>query len=209
MRLGLWKKLVSLGEREALQPDLGRACRCTLAFMLPLLAFSAWWPGEAAFAAIASHSLALLDVRGPYPLRLGFLLAMLLVLLGATALGSAAGGSAAAAVLATGLVALNAGLWRHLSPEYGVALSGPPGLVFLMALSAPAHGGHALAVLLGGLCALALQVALWPVRAQHPLRRAVAESWLAVADLLAALAAPGPGPAGHQVIAAQESQLRA
>src|SRR3954447_20327252 len=106
----------ALAERESLRPDLGRAVRATIAFVVPLvLALRGWLPVEVAFAAIAAQNINFVDVRGAYPLRLAVLVAMSLVLVGATWLGTISGGSTLAAVAATVGIALLAGLWRHLS----------------------------------------------------------------------------------------------
>ena len=54
-------------------------------------------------------------------------------------------------------------------------------------LGARAGRAQAGAALVGGLWGVALQVAYWPFRPQHPLRRTVSDSWLAVADLFEAM----------------------
>lgn len=187
--------LLRVAEFESLHPDLGRAARSTAAIMVPLLLAAAGrLPVEVSFCVITAQSMALLDVRGPYSLRLGFLVATALFLVASTALGTAAAGHWWLALPATALVAVNAGAWRHLTPEYGPSLATPTALVFFMALashSPPATGAvpqsHAVAVLAGGVWGLVLQVGLWPIRSQHPLRRAVAGTWLAAADCVAAL----------------------
>jgi uncharacterized membrane protein YccC len=190
-------KLGAFVERESLRPDLGRATRAMLAFLVPLvLAIRGWLPPDVTFAAIAAQNINFVDVRGAYPLRVAILLAMALQLTLATWLGTAAAGATVAAVVATGGVALLAGLWRHLSPEYGPSLATPTALLFFIALAMPpadvahAHAAgvlgiphHAWSTLVGALWGIAVQVAMWPVNAQHPLRRIVGETWLAAADL--------------------------
>ncbi|MDB5294382.1 MAG: putative rane protein YccC, partial [Phycisphaerales bacterium] len=192
-------------DAAAQSPDVGRACRSVAALMVPLLmaAGGLLGPGtsiplEVTFVALAAQSLAGVDIRGPYPLRLGFLLAMVTVMTGSTALGSAVGPHPWAAAVAVGLVALSAGALRHLTPEYGPMLAAPVGLTFLIAANVPAaHGSHAMAVLAGAAWAVVVQVALWPVRAQHPLRRAVGDAWRAAAELFDAMATAGlPGGPG-------------
>ena len=190
--------LSRFADHESLQPDLGRAIRATVAFMVPLVAARAGWLTlEATFVAIAAQNIAMVDVRGAYRFRLGLLVAMTAILTGAVSLGSVSGNHLITAVLATGLMALGAGLWRHLSTDYGFSLGLSSILLFFIALATPgasAHTGqHALAVLVGGAWGLLLQVANWPFRPQHPLRHAVAESWLAVADLFAAMMTPESG----------------
>src|SRR3954453_5465707 len=111
-----WTSLKASGgalvEREALRPDLGRAVRATVGFVVPLLlALHGWLPVEVAFAAIAAQNINFVDVRGAYSLRLGVLLLMSLVLVGATWLGVVSGdaGSVWAAALGTVAIALAAG----------------------------------------------------------------------------------------------------
>jgi uncharacterized membrane protein YccC len=192
-----WKKLGELADQESLQPDLGRAIRSTIAFMVPLLlAVGGWLPLEVSFVAIAAQNIAMVDVRGAYRLRLALLVAMTAVFAGAAALGTAAAGNLVAAALSTVLIAFCGGLWRHLSSDYGMSLAISSTLVFFLALASPPGlhvvGLHAAAALLGGFWGLALQVANWPFRPQHPLRRTVADTWLAVADLFEAMAPADP-----------------
>lgn len=202
-------------EQKRLQPDLNRAARCTVAFMVPLLVAHEWnLPIEASFAAIAAQNVALVDVRGSYPLRLSLLLAMTVILSGATWLGGATGTELPLALGAVTLLMVAGGLWRHLNAEYGPPLATASVLLFLIALSHPGGDSvasrHFLAALTGGLWGVIVQVALWPFRAQHPLRRAVADSWLALSDLLAAMS-PTENPKApdrHQRIAAQQAILR-
>lgn len=192
--------LAGLADRAVNSPDVARACRSVSGLMVPLLLAAAGLLGpgtpiplDVLFVALAAQSLAGVDIRGPYPLRLGFLLAMLLVMTGATALGEAVGPHPAAAALAAGLVAVVAGALRHLAPEYGPMLSAPVGLTFLIAAFVPAAepGSHAVAVLAGAGWAVVVQVALWPVRAQHPLRQAAGDAWQAAAALFDAMAEAG------------------
>ena len=187
----LGRKFRRFADQESLQPDLGRGLRASVAYMAPLLlAAAGWLPTELTFVALAAQNIAMVDVRGDYRLRLGLLVAMTAVFVGAAALGTVASGHLAAALAATALVALCGGLWRHLSSDYGMALAISSTLVFLIALASPRQAtvsDHAFAALLGGLWGVLLQVANWPFRPQHPLRRTVSDSWLAVADLFEAL----------------------
>ena len=187
----LGRKFRRFDDQESLQPDLGRGLRAAVAYMAPLLlAAAGWLPTELTFVALAAQNIAMVDVRGDYRLRLGLLVAMTAVFVGAAALGTVASGHLAAALAATALVALCGGLWRHLSSDYGMALAISSTLVFLIALASPRQAtvsDHAFAALLGGLWGVLLQVANWPFRPQHPLRRTVSDSWLAVADLFEAL----------------------
>ena len=204
-----------LAERESLRPDLGRAWRCTFAFMVPLLlAVAGRLPVEMIFAAVAAQSISLVDVRGGYTLRLNLLLAMTAVLAAAAGLGALTTHPLWLALAATVLVAAGTGLWRHLSSEYGPSLATSSSLLFFIALALP--GGtreaarHLMAAMLGGVWGVALQVALWPIRPQHPLRVAVAEGWIGAADLFAAILRP-QGPADlqrHEAIRAAEANLQ-
>src|SRR5882724_9461497 len=210
-----WPQLGRLADHESLQPDLGRAIRATIAFMVPLLLAAAGrLPFSATFVCLAAQNIAMVDVRGSYTLRFGLLLAMTAILSASAGLGSLASTSLLAAVTATGLVALCGGIWRHLSSDYGMSLAISSTLIFLLALNSPegAAGAevHVTAVLLGGLWGLLLQVVNWPFRPQHPLRRAVADSWLAVADLFEAMT-PGDGvdpTRRHERVNAAEAALR-
>ncbi|HKB56357.1 MAG TPA: FUSC family protein [Lacunisphaera sp.] len=202
-------------ERKRLQPDLSRALRCTVGFMGPMLA-AHWWhlPFEISFAAIAAQNIALVDIRGSYPLRLSLLLVMAAVLAGATWLGSITAGQLGIALGAVVLIMLASGLWRHLSAEYGPSLSTASALLFLIALAHPDGAAqadrHFLAALAGGVWGVLVQVSLWPFRAQHPLRRSVADSWLALSDLMAAMA-PYANPVAaerHRLIAERQAALR-
>ncbi len=202
-------------ERERLQPDLNRAARATVAFMGPLLA-AHWWqlPVEASFAALAAQNIAIIDVRGSYPLRFSLMLVMTAVLAGATWLGSITSTDLPLALCAVVLLMLAGGLWRHLSTEYGPSLAISSVLLFLIALAhrdtALIASRHFLAVLAGGLWGVLVQVALWPFRAQHPMRRTVADSWLALSDLLAAMAPDEAAGADqrHRLIAERQTLLR-
>lgn len=176
-----------------LQPDLNRGFRATLAFMVPLLlAMQGSISVDVSFAAIAAQNLAMVDLRGDYRLRFVLALGMSAVLIGAAALGAAASGVLAVALAATVLMAVCGGVWRHLSSEYGPPLAISSTFIFLFALSAPAGPGmvreHVIAAAVGAAWGVVLQVAIWPFRPQHALRRTVADSWVVVADLFAALA---------------------
>lgn len=172
--------------REANNPDLGRGLRCMVSFMAPLaLGVSGWLPVNMIFAAIAAQNVANVDVRGAYGLRLVLLLAMTVILAGASALGALAAHPLALCFAATTLIALGAGLWRHLSSDYGPSLATATALLCYIAMAERAGAGpaanHAIAALVGGCWGAAVQTALWPIRPQHPLRVAVADSWIAAA----------------------------
>lgn len=202
-------------ERERLQPDLNRAGRCVVAFMVPILAASLWHlPIEASFAAIAAQNIAIVDVRGSYPLRLSLLLTMAAVLAGATWLGSASTSHLFLVLGSVVFVTLAGGVWRHLSADYGASLATASALLFLIALVQPDGAAlrheHFLSALAGGVWGVLVQVALWPFRAQHPRRRVVADSWLAVSDLVEAMV-PQDG-SNHQIrhrrLAERQAEVR-
>ena len=203
-------------EVQRLQPDINRGLRATVGFMGAFFGI-AWFnlPVEASLAAIAAQSIAMVDIRGSYPLRLSLLLLMTAIVAGACWLGGVAGGELVHSLGAIALVVVLSGLWRHLSPDYGMALAITSTFLVLLALAQPQGGAHAghyfLAGLGGGLWGVFVQVALWPFRAQHPLRRAVADSWLALAELLDAMGPDeGPDTGGrHRRIATKEAALRA
>jgi uncharacterized membrane protein YccC len=150
------------------------------------------------------------------------LIAMSLVLTGATWLGTISSGATVSAVAATAAIALVAGLWRHLSPEYGPGLATPAALLFFIALATPPGSPgasavtvfgvphHAWSTVIGAAWGIAVQVSMWPIRAQHPLRRAVGESWLAAADLFDRAVPDFTADAAdrHQRIADAESKFR-
>lgn len=191
MRAG--KTVRHFWDDQKLRPDFALATRGTLGFMIPLiLAFTTKLPFEAAFAALAAQNIAMVDVRGAYGLRLGLLWAMTLILATSVALGALVSHHLLAAVILTAVMTLASGVWRHISSDYGAPLAISSLLVFFLALAGPEGGAvalqHTAAVLVGGVLGILLQVAYWPVQPQHPLRRTVAESWLAAADLFTALA---------------------
>jgi len=206
-----------LAARELQDPAVSRALRATAAFMVPLVlaALGLITGTQAVLAAFAGHTIGALDVRGAYALRLSLLLSIALVLTGAAWLGAVAGPSLLLAVAGTGLIALGAGAWRHGLGEYGPAVAGSGALMFFLALASPRAEATpfqaAQATLAGALGCVALHAAFWPFLAQHPLRRAVAGSWTALADLAAALP-PVDGVAGfrrQEQVAASEHALRA
>lgn len=210
----LRQSLAGFLEKESMSPDLSRAVRTTVAFMLPLIATSAGWIRmDPAHACIAANTIALVDVRGGYSLRLGLLLAVSLILTCAVFIAGPGIGSPAMALLGTALIVGLGGYWRHLSPDYGPGLAVSSSLLFFISLAPPlAHPegdalGPVAATFAGALFGTLLQVVLWPIRPQHPLRHTVAESWMALGDLLEAIS-HGIGP-GSEAITDREVDLRA
>ena len=190
---GLWTDIRGFTAREQLDPASTRAFRATVAFMVPLVlaALGLVTGPQGVLASFAAHAVAGLDIRGAYGLRISLILGVSALFTGAAWLGALAVGSLAMAVAATGLIGLGAGLWRHLLGEYGFSVSASSALLFFIALASAAPGAAAqpaaLATLAGCLGAAALHAVSWPFLAQHPLRRTVAASWTAVAELCAAL----------------------
>jgi len=173
-------------------PDLARGVRATVGMLIPLwLAETGWIPHDLVLMAIAAQSLAMVDLRGSYSLRLAYLFAASLLYAIAAALGVLTTVHIAIAVVLTGIISLIAGGLRHLSAEFGSAIAAPVTLIFLVAMSLPTHPHavewQALFAFSGALLGTAIQMALWPFRPQHPLRAATSEAWLAAADVIAAL----------------------
>ncbi len=210
---GLVAGIAQFAERESLLPDLRRALRTTAAFMGPLLlSHFGVLTGPVVFAAIAAQNVALIDVRGPYRVRIHLLLAKAVILAGATWLGCTAAGTLTGAVLATAGIALSMGLWRHLSTDYGPSMATTSAFLFLIALATPATAAAptVLLTLGGALWGIVLQASLWPFRPQHPLRQAAAESWIALGDLFAAMSLEDgrDEAARHRAITDQETTVR-
>src|SRR5262245_50730890 len=104
-------------EEKRFQPDINRGLRATVGFMGAFLA-TAWWnlPIEVSFAAIAAQNIAMVDIRGSYPLRLGLLLAMTAIVAGSCWLGALAADHLVSGLLSMALIVFLGGIWRHLSP---------------------------------------------------------------------------------------------
>jgi uncharacterized membrane protein YccC len=200
-------------DRESLRPDLGRAIRATVALMAPLLvAIAGKLPFETTFAVIAAQSVAMMDVRGAYRLRFSLLVAASLILAVSAGLGGLFAAHLGPALVGMAIVAVIGGVCRHLSTDYGPSIA--IGAALMSAIALAGGGGtavaehHFLASLAGGLWAVLLQVAFWPFRPEHPLRRSVGDSWLAVGDLFAALSPENAGPGRHARVAEAEAALR-
>lgn len=195
-----------------MRPDLGRALRALFAAIVPLIAASqGWLPLSLPFFVFAAQSVAIVDVRGAYTVRLGLLLSMSVILGGTAWVGGAVATHVTAAILAAALVAAAGGVWRHLTPDYGAALGVSSTLLFLISASTlPAAGTsehHGLSALAGGFWGVLLQVANWPINPQHPLRRVVSDSWVAIADLFEALGLTEPSIRGDKT-RQQETAVR-
>ena len=194
--------------------DVARALRSSVAFTV------AWivclWTGHpiaAVFAATAGQNLALVDVRGDYRVRLAILLTMTVVMAGCVMAGRLTGNNVWSATLMVGALALLGSAGRHLSADYGPNLAVVSALLYLFALAQPGDWQAGLQtvtwVLLGCAGGLGLQLLGWFVRPQHPVRHAVAESWVAASDLMAAMrTGTGDGQLSPGEFATKESALR-
>jgi uncharacterized membrane protein YccC len=205
-------------EHSLLTTDLARAWRSSLAFT------TAWvvclWLGHplvAVFAATAAQNLTLVDVRGDYHARLAILLVKTVVMAASVFAGTLTGNNVVSATLMVGALALLGSVWRHLSADYGPNLAIISALLFLFALAQPGdwHAGlQAVAwVVLGCAGGLVIQLCGWFIRPQHPVRCAVAESWVAVSDLIGAMRTEsgtetGAGPPQPNALAAKENGVR-
>lgn len=212
---GIFANLRDYIERNRVQPDINRGVRATAGFMVPVIA-TMWWhlPIEVSIAAITAQNIAMVDIRGSYPLRLSLLLAMTAIFAASGAIGSLGAHSLTWSLIVVAVITLLGGVWRHLSVDYGPSLATTSIFVALLTVVLPggetAASQHFLSALLGGLWGVVVQVALWPFRAQHPLRRTVSDSWLALSDLLAAMdpATQVTVAARHQAIVEKEVILR-
>ena len=199
------------------------ALRGAVVFMVPFLAGLALGsPQDAVFAAFSAHSIALVDVEGPYVLRLNLLCLLAAAFAASAACGTLAAGSLAGAVAVTGLLGLSVGLWRQVCRDYGPGAAVPCALILFTALGmaplgtpmaalAPAALTHALATFAGGLFGVACLLAYWPLRPQYPLRRLVGRNWVGVAGLARAVARSlrSGDAAGEGTAAGLERALRA
>ena len=186
-------------ESRRLQPGLNRGLRAMVSFTGPFIAAAYWHlPVEATFAVFAAQNIAIVDVRGSYSFRFGLLLAMTVIMAGSSWLGGLGGQHLASSVAAIAAVCLLGGLWlvaesglRSFARSRFRILPRPaPGWRFLS--MPPRLAAMFFSAAIGGLCkGVLVQMALWPFRPQHPLRRVVAESWLAVSDLLEAMPSVG------------------
>jgi len=210
------RPFASFFEYLALRPDIRRAIRASTAFAIPLVASHAMGaPATGVFLAFTAQTIALPDLRGAYGMRLLILATMTLAVAGAAFLGVCAGGNIVASVLAMGFIALTGSFWRHVSADYGPSVSVSSALLFLLGLAQPggvAAGAHLAGIIaLGAAGASLLHIVFWPFRPQHPLRNAVAESWVAASDLVAAMRPnlPGSDSSDEAGIPAKEGELRA
>ncbi len=199
----------------ALRADLARAVRAVSAFILAnLIARWIGAPPAFAFAAIAAQEITFFDVRGDYRLRLAILGCASLLLTATAALGAATADSLTLALVATAVVTPAMVLWRHLNADNGPQLAITSMLLFLLAqqvteISSSANILTAATWTLGGaLLGVVVQVIPWFFRPQQPLRSAVAESWIAMAELFEAGAGDVAGDVRQSRMMAKEAALR-
>lgn len=208
--------------REYSTRDVLRALRGAFVFMAAFLAGLAMGhPQEAVFAAFSAHSIALVDVEGPYVLRLNLLCLLTLAFTVSAVLGTLAAGSLVAAMAVTAVLGLSVGAWRQLCRDYGPSAAVPCALILFTALGmsplrtpasvlGPMAVNHALATLLGGLFGVVCLLAYWPLRPQYPLRRLVGRNWVELASLARAirLSLGKDAGAGERRAVAQSARLR-
>jgi uncharacterized membrane protein YccC len=199
--------------RILLQPDISRAARVTTAFMVPLaFCFLVGLPRAAPFVATAAQVVAFPNLRGDYGVRVVILVAMIGAIAAAGFLGTMVGPNIGGSILIMGAIALFAGIWRHLSPEYGPSFGIFSALLFLMTLEigpeGPRPGQIGAWIVCGGLFAMLLQAGSWVFRPQHALRKAVAESWVVASDVFLALKKQIANPSSSE-FAEKERDLRA
>ncbi|MHC1713015.1 MAG: FUSC family protein [Solidesulfovibrio sp.] len=217
------KRLARTVVKDYSHRDALRALRGAFVFMVPfLVGLALGSPQDAVFAAFSAHSIALVDVEGPYVLRLNLLCVLSVAFTISAALGTLASGSMAGAVVATGLLGVSVGAWRQLCRDYGPMAAVPCALILFTALGlsplgtplaelGPAAARHALATLAGGLFGVACLLGYWPLRPQYPLRRLVARNWSGLSGLAQAvgLVWEGEDPTAARKAAGQSDRLRA
>jgi hypothetical protein len=208
-------RLARLFEHSVLTTDVARALRSSVAFTAAwVVCLWAGHPAVAVFAATAAQNLTLQDLRGDYGARLALLLTMTVVLAASVFAGTLTGNNIWSATLMVGALALLGSAWRHLSADYGPNLAIISALLFLFALSQP--GDWRAGVLVAGWVSLGcaggilIQLCGWFIRPQHPVRHAVAESWVAASDLIAAMRTETNAPrTSPEPLAGKESAVRA
>ena len=210
----LSSRVIRLLEHSVLTTDVARALRSSVAFTAAwVVCLWAGHPAVAVFAATAAQNLTLVDVRGDYRARLAILLTTTVVMAASVFAGTLTGNNVWSATLMVGALALLGSAWRHLSADYGPNLAIISALLFLFALSQPGdwRAGALVAgwVLLGCAGGILIQLCGWFIRPQHPVRHAVAESWVAASDLIAAMRTETKAaPIVTEPLAGQESTVR-
>jgi hypothetical protein len=181
-----------LFEHLVLRTDVARAWRSSIAMALAWVAcLLTGHAAAAALVATAAQNVAMPDLRGDCQARFAILLALTVLISTSVFTGVLAGHNVLAATLTIGVLALFAGCWRHLSGDSGPHFALTSALLFFIALSQPGDWRQAGWLMgwtsLGCLGGIIVQLSGWLVRPQHPLRHAVAETWVAASDLVAAM----------------------
>lgn len=182
--------------RWGARPNPAAGLRAAVATVLPILIANALGIPGATWLGLAGFSTAVADKGGAYRTRAETLGMLSIALAIGGILGAVASGRPGIAVPVILVWATAGALLRAFGAGPGtVGLSMT--IVFVISLSAPAHGpGDALTrgalLLAGSALAMALSLFLWPVRAYRPARAAVAECWRALARYADAVAAAEP-----------------
>ena len=182
---------------DAARPQWGAGLRAATAMMVPLALGWVTHRPELIWAALGGWLGMLADPGGPYPVRARAMATFTLAGTAATFTGSLAGQSPWVAIPALFVFALVCSLVRVRGDT--AAIIGVLALtMFCITEGTPARLGESLVraetFAAGSLFALLLSVAVWPFRPYHPVRQAVAGSWLAIGDLAVAVARLAASP---------------
>lgn len=196
------RRLREAAKIEPGRPALRVGLRSAIAVIVPLLL--GWILGDASFtwAALVALFVSIADKGGPYWVRFKFSVSLALAASLAFLAGAACGVSSVSAVLGMFLVGAGAGLAATLG-DRGIATGRFAAISFALSLAVPiflpgeglVRAGYGL---LGGAWAMALSLALWPLRFFRVARTSVAIFFRALAaraDELAALLEEGASEA--------------
>lgn len=173
------------------RPAYAAGVRGALVVVVPLAAGTMLGLRDALWVGIAGYNVVLADRGGAYRVRARTLAATTCASAVLAAVATFAGGTLVLAVPLAFAVAAGAGLAR-VGGATGASAGLPVLLTFLAALAFPTtdlRGSAALErgglILLGGGLAMALTLALWPLRPDRPVRRAVALCYRELAEYVA------------------------
>ena len=183
---------------EAARPQWLAGLRAATAMTVPLIVGWVARRPELIWAGLGGWLTMLSDPGGPYPTRASAMGTFALMGAAATLAGGLAGLTPWAAIPALFAFAMICSLIRvhgDTAATIGVlALT-----MFCITEGSPAHLADSLVragmFVAGSLFAILLAVGVWPFRPYHPVRAAVAASWMAVGDLAAAAAKVASSPA--------------
>jgi len=183
---------------EAARPQWLAGLRAATAMTVPLIVGWVARRPELIWAGLGGWLTMLSDPGGPYPTRASAMGTFALMGAAATLAGGLAGLTPWAAIPALFAFAMICSLIRvhgDTAATIGVlALT-----MFCITEGSPAHLADSLVragmFVAGSFFAILLAVAVWPFRPYHPVRAAVAASWMAVGDLAAAAAKVASSPA--------------